>query len=177
MPTSSLYKMHCPILPGTTVMKFTLVILSIMSLITLAMSGCPYLKAKEGGVDMFSPHDAGHGHGGAMHHGVVAKEGEGCTGCGCSSNSRKTAVELNPESFTFSDEATKRSETNGMVHIEIPVDGFIMGTDKPSLPADGEGPARRVTLDSFWMDVHEVSNADFNEFVVNTGYITEVSLY
>lgn len=71
-------------------------------------------------------------------------------------------------------EASKRSATNGMVLIELPKDGFIMGTAKPILTQEGEGPTRRVTLDSFWMDVHEVSNADFKEFVDNTGYETEV---
>jgi len=52
-----------------------------------------------------------------------------------------------------------------------------VGTDSPILVADGEGPARKVTLDSFWMDVYEVSNADFKKFVKATGYVTEAEKF
>ncbi len=38
---------------------------------------------------------------------------------------------------------------------------FTMGTDRPFFPADGEGPARKVRVKPFSMDVHEVSNAEF----------------
>ena len=64
--------------------------------------------------------------------------------------------------------------TNTMVLIEGAT--FTMGTDKPVFIADGEGPAREVNVNSFWMDVHEVSNAEFKLFVDATGYITEVSV-
>ena len=50
-----------------------------------------------------------------------------------------------------------------------------MGTDKPEIPVDGESPARQVELDPFWLDVYEVSNAEFELFVNDTGYKTEVS--
>lgn len=51
---------------------------------------------------------------------------------------------------------------------------FQMGTDKPFFVADGEGPSRSVTVDDFYMDIHEVSNRDFEEFVKSTGHLTEV---
>ena len=51
---------------------------------------------------------------------------------------------------------------------------FTMGQDNSPLPQDGEGPARKVTLDSFCIDQFETSNADFAEFVTATGYVTEV---
>ncbi len=54
---------------------------------------------------------------------------------------------------------------------------FMMGTDKPIIVPDGEGPARKVTVSSFWMDVHEVSNSEFELFVNSTGYVTEVCIY
>jgi sulfatase modifying factor 1 len=38
---------------------------------------------------------------------------------------------------------------------------------------DDERPARRVTLDPFYMDAKEVSNADFARFVTETGYQAE----
>ena len=50
-----------------------------------------------------------------------------------------------------------------------------MGTNKPIIEADGESPARKVSISSFWMDVHEVSNAEFEIFVKETNYKTEVS--
>ena len=45
---------------------------------------------------------------------------------------------------------------------------FTMGTDLPIFTNDGEAPARRVSLSSFYMDVHEVSNAEFARFVAET---------
>ena len=43
-----------------------------------------------------------------------------------------------------------------------------MGTDLPIFTNDGEAPARRVSMSSFYMDVHEVSNAEFARFVAET---------
>ena len=43
-----------------------------------------------------------------------------------------------------------------------------MGTDLPIFTNDGEAPARRVQLSPFYMDVHEVSNAEFARFVAET---------
>lgn len=49
-----------------------------------------------------------------------------------------------------------------------------MGTHEPEIQQDGEGPARRVRIDSFYMDQYEVSNEEFERFVSATGYVTEV---
>ena len=38
-------------------------------------------------------------------------------------------------------------------------------------------PARRVTLPSFLLDVHEVSNSEFQLFVTDTGYVTEAEKF
>ncbi|MEM8845032.1 MAG: formylglycine-generating enzyme family protein [Pseudomonadota bacterium] len=35
-----------------------------------------------------------------------------------------------------------------------------------------EGPIHEVTLDGFWIDAHEVTNAQFAEFIDATGYVT-----
>lgn len=51
---------------------------------------------------------------------------------------------------------------------------FLMGTNDPGIPADGESPQRLVHVDSFYMDVHEVTNQQFQSFVDLTGYTTEV---
>lgn len=56
----------------------------------------------------------------------------------------------------------------------IPGGEFLMGTDEPGIPSDGEGPQRPVYLDPFYMDTQEVTNMQFLAFVNATGYITEV---
>jgi len=50
----------------------------------------------------------------------------------------------------------------------------MMGTDDPGIPQDGEGPQRRVRLDPFYIEEHEVTNKQFQHFTNQTGYITEV---
>uniref|UniRef100_A0A8C9SNH7 Formylglycine-generating enzyme n=1 Tax=Scleropages formosus TaxID=113540 RepID=A0A8C9SNH7_SCLFO len=59
----------------------------------------------------------------------------------------------------------------------IPAGQFLMGTDNPGIPQDGEGPQRRVHLDAFYMDIHEVRNLDFQKFVNATGYVTEAEKF
>ncbi|XP_054585925.1 formylglycine-generating enzyme isoform X1 [Eptesicus fuscus] len=59
----------------------------------------------------------------------------------------------------------------------IPAGVFTMGTDDPQIKQDGEAPARRVTVDAFYMDTYEVSNADFERFVNATGYLTEAEKF
>lgn len=56
----------------------------------------------------------------------------------------------------------------GMVLIEG--GSFLMGNGK-GFPH--EGPVHEVVVDSFYMDTHEVTNAEFAEFVEATGYVTE----
>jgi sulfatase modifying factor 1 len=52
----------------------------------------------------------------------------------------------------------------------VPGGTFTMGTDNPKFP--DESPAHRVTLDGYWIDETEVTNAQFREFVDATGYLT-----
>ncbi|MEM8571061.1 MAG: formylglycine-generating enzyme family protein [Pseudomonadota bacterium] len=55
----------------------------------------------------------------------------------------------------------------GMVH--LPGGDFVMGSDEHYAE---EGPARSVSVEPFWIDRHEVTNAQFREFVAETGYVT-----
>lgn len=57
------------------------------------------------------------------------------------------------------------------VGAQVWIDGgsFIMGADD-TYPE--EGPAHAVLIDGFWIDVTEVTNAQFERFVLDTGYIT-----
>ena len=53
----------------------------------------------------------------------------------------------------------------------IPGGTFLMGTnDKESFP--NERPAHLVQVQGFYMDVHDVTNAQFAKFVEATGYVT-----
>ena len=51
----------------------------------------------------------------------------------------------------------------------IPGGTFTMG-DPTSV--DNDAPWHKVTVDGFWMDTHEVTNAEFARFVAATGYKT-----
>ena len=51
----------------------------------------------------------------------------------------------------------------------VPGGRFVMGDD-PRYPE--EGPPRTVTVKGFWIDAHEVTNAQFAAFVKATGYRT-----
>ena len=54
---------------------------------------------------------------------------------------------------------------------------FLMGSDDPSFPADGEAPVREVSLDASRISPYAVSNADFKTFVDATGYKTEAECF
>lgn len=54
--------------------------------------------------------------------------------------------------------------------VRIPGGTFVMGTDHTPWPF--EGPAHPVTVDPFFIDAYEVTNAQFAQFVKATGYQT-----
>ncbi|MET4428485.1 formylglycine-generating enzyme family protein [Mycolicibacterium sp. 624] len=51
----------------------------------------------------------------------------------------------------------------------IPAQTALLGSDA-HYPE--EGPVREATVEGFWMQTHQVSNADFAAFVEATGYVT-----
>lgn len=123
-----------------------------------------------------------------------ASIGDGVTenkdSCGCSAIKRNvdellkdsTNIQedtiLKTVSEKYSSAANARSiyaRTNQMVFIKG--GKFMMGTDEPVFVADGEGPSREVTVSDFYLDVHEVSNAEFELFVNSTGYRTEAESF
>ena len=62
----------------------------------------------------------------------------------------------------------------------VPGGQFVMGSEPPAdyqrrnphrLKPD-ESPRRRMAVDGFWMDTHEVTNRQFAAFVSETGYVT-----
>ena len=96
-----------------------------------------------------------------------------CSGennCDTISDAKRKDTEQNAGKDTHT--SGRYPRTNKMVFIKGGT--FIMGSDNQIIVADGEGPARKVTLDSFYLDVHETSNAEFERFVDATDYVTEV---
>ena len=58
--------------------------------------------------------------------------------------------------------------------IDIGGGDFLMGSDSgEGYRADGEGPQRRITLDPYSIAPCAVTNAEFDEFVRDTGYVTD----
>jgi formylglycine-generating enzyme len=62
---------------------------------------------------------------------------------------------------------TQTQLQQGMVW--VPGGSFSMGSDR-HYPE--ERPAHRVTVDGFWIDSRTVTNAEFAQFVKETGYMT-----
>ncbi|MFC3803979.1 formylglycine-generating enzyme family protein [Cohnella sp. GCM10012308] len=60
----------------------------------------------------------------------------------------------------------------------LPGGEFVMGTDAADgFPADGEGPPRSVQVDGFYLSAHAVTNAQFQAFVEDSGYVTEAERF
>ncbi len=81
---------------------------------------------------------------------------------GLSACSKKEAVEET--------EAVAEPETPEIVSGEmvlVPAGDFIMGSDDPKSVAY---PKQTVNLPAFWIDKYEVTNADFLDFSLKTGY-------
>uniref|UniRef100_UPI00398EF5A6 formylglycine-generating enzyme isoform X4 n=1 Tax=Pristiophorus japonicus TaxID=55135 RepID=UPI00398EF5A6 len=121
-------------------------------------------------------------------------------GCGCGSTSRREAADHLPDtpgdrSSLAKQAAVKYSREANVVGQEIAEDDrprwerrtnqmvlipggvFTMGTDDPGIPEDGEGPARKAHIKQFYMDIYEVTNAEFERFVQATDYTTEAETF
>ena len=81
------------------------------------------------------------------------------------------------EHKTESKYSQEQNEELGNNFVLIRGGTFSIGTDEPFIPQDGEGPARKVHLDDFYINEFEVSNQDFSLFVKETQFITEVMLF
>lgn len=88
--------------------------------------------------------------------------------CNQSSTIDKESSSNSSNEVVFSDPEPPIKE-EGMVW--IPGGEFIMGTNEADA-YDAEKPAVNVKVSGFWMDVHEVTNAEFSKFVEETGYVT-----
>ncbi|XP_053285182.1 formylglycine-generating enzyme [Pleuronectes platessa] len=115
---------------------------------------------------------------------------QGAPSCGCE-NLRRAAAAVEPVEERTSSPADKYSrganeepsearghERDTLSRMVLISGGeFLMGTDDPGIPADGESPPRRVNLDSFYMEIQEVTSRQFESFVGATGYVTEAEKF
>lgn len=98
----------------------------------------------------------------------------------CCAVSRQQA---NIEPSVIADPAPLQTAVPAPDHIDldwvtIPGGSFQMGTiTSEGFPSDGEGPVRRVELESFKISACAVTNAQFRAFVDATGYRTEAESY
>lgn len=100
--------------------------------------------------------------------------------CGCSISRDKSKytdkikpdVDEDLENEPLHEKTMQVERTNQMVFIDGGT--YYMGTNKPIFVADGEGPERLVKINSFYLDKFEVSNKEFDIFVKDTKYKTEV---
>lgn len=81
-----------------------------------------------------------------------------------------TACSVPEENELASKDAELHHDSTAMVR--IPAGGFWMGASEDSLALAREYPRHRVNVDAFLMDVYEVTNTAFAEFVTATGYQT-----
>lgn len=95
--------------------------------------------------------------------------------CGCGTNRESDSAQCKINNEKPSDKYTKETNTDQNTENMILIkDGtFLMGTNEPYFIEDKEGPARNVTVKSFYMDKYEVSNENFKKFIDETGYKTE----
>lgn len=102
--------------------------------------------------------------------------------CGCSNTNREERAakyERSEESEVESDKPDsilKHASEYDKMSL-IPGGKYLIGTNEPVFEDDKEGPEREVELKRFYLDKYEVSNSDFQDFVKQTGYVTEAEKF
>jgi formylglycine-generating enzyme required for sulfatase activity len=89
----------------------------------------------------------------------------------CSPQRPESSVDAAPQEFVPSGISSNPD------FVSIPAGEFIMGTDEPFYPTDGEGPSRSIWLDEFKISRFSVTNSQFAKFIEATGYVTEAETY
>lgn len=70
-------------------------------------------------------------------------------------------------------EMNARKEQAALEIADIPGGQALLGTNRPVSPRDGEGPLRTKKIAPFRMDRATVTKTRFQDFVTDTGYVTE----
>ena len=88
----------------------------------------------------------------------------------CSANIPKRFAPGNKDTISISENSVSHE---GMIRIER--GEFLMGAGDKEGRAD-EYPQHTVNVGGFWMDINEVTNAQFRKFVEATGYVTTAEI-
>ena len=104
---------------------------------------------------------------------TINKETENFTCCE-NSNSKYSSISKNIEDYELSETLNIDilTDTSNVKMAFIPEGVFIMGASDEKWALKREYPKHRVKISSFYMDIHEVTNAQFAAFVNSTGYKT-----
>ena len=70
-----------------------------------------------------------------------------------------------------------RGETNAADRVFFDGCRSFVGTDRPVIIEDGEGPRRPTKLAPFWLEATPVTNERFAAFVAATAYVTEAEQF
>jgi sulfatase modifying factor 1 len=98
----------------------------------------------------------------------------------CCSASRQTGTQTLPLAVSNTQQSAavspKADPREGMIYLAGGT--FLMGTDdQEGFKDDGEGPIREVTLSPFYIDPCTVTNAQFKQFIDETGYVTDADKF
>ncbi|CAH1117930.1 unnamed protein product [Phaedon cochleariae] len=103
--------------------------------------------------------------------------------CGCSTNRHGQCNKENSDASLKYSRKSNEDDNTQKVHLDtsnmVLIEGttFEMGTNKPIFESDHEGPMRNVSVKSFYLDMYEVSNQNFYDFIKETGYQTEAEKF
>jgi formylglycine-generating enzyme required for sulfatase activity len=84
---------------------------------------------------------------------------------------RTASQTANPTPMPIPTVVTSTRSHDGMTMVYVAAGSFTMGSP-PGLGSDEEAPPHKVTLDGFWIDRTEVTNAQYRAFVIASGYRT-----
>jgi formylglycine-generating enzyme len=102
--------------------------------------------------------------------------------CGCSQANREERAKkyersvVSPEEDREPESVFKHASDYDKMSL-IPAGKYSIGTNEPVFEADKEGPERELQIEKFYLDKYEVSNGDFQDFVSETGYVTEAEKF
>lgn len=89
----------------------------------------------------------------------------------CQQKSQSAATGSSPGNGDLPIDSTLTANTERQGMVWIPAGEFEQGGDNEQA-ADDEYPKHNVKLDGFWIDIAEVTNEEFADFVEATGYVT-----
>ena len=95
----------------------------------------------------------------------------------CAADRNSLTVKSTNNKATTRLNCSSTTDTQSIMSL-IPGGNFKMGTNTPlGYPEDGETPIRKMNIQPIYMDIHAVTNNQFEEFVKQTGYKTEAENY